>query len=560
MESPLRRLLRFLIEPGPDVTDPDDRRRARIFAILLTVALPIAVFAGTYDQVTRGHLGGYLAINVSCYILLTLGWMFSRTRHHNISGAAMALLACGLPFFGALARPDPLEAVQVIHYTSVGVVFASFFFSVREVVAFVGVMMASAIGVIVLHPALTFDVTGNVLPPLSLIGILAVAGSFYLRRTVAARREAEEKLVIADRLASMGTLAASIGHELNNPLSYVLANLEFLDEQVTDPELREVLDDVLEGTHRMVGVVHDLRLFARTDTEPRAVDVNTTLQSALGVAAGQLKGVAIVQSLEDTRAVVATEARLGQVLLNLIVNAGQAMEDAAARRLTIRSEEHGKMVRITIEDTGAGIAVDGRERVFEPFFTTKALGKGTGLGLAISRQLVEGWGGTLALDGAYQEGARFVISLPATAETPSTPGPTPVSDVGGRRRLLIVDDDARVGRALGRSLTACEVTWVGSGERALATLQDDVYDAVICDVVMPGMDGLALYAHIADRWPDVIERLIFLTGGMPGGRLGQAIEATGRPVLFKPLSASAIDEALSTLPSGTRPRVALDGS
>jgi signal transduction histidine kinase/CheY-like chemotaxis protein len=546
-----------LIEPSEHVTDPDGQRRARVLAALMLIATPTAIFAGTYDQVTRGNVGNFVIVNVGAYLLLAGTYVASRTRHYMKAAAVVSLMAVVVPLFGALARPDGLEAVQVLNYMLLGVVFAVFYFSPR-VIAFYVVLMALCAGTAIqLHPALSFAVTGNVLPPLLLGGALAVVGGEYIRRTIAARKLAEEKLIVADRLASMGTLAASIGHELNNPLSYVLANLEFLEEHITDEEQREVLDDVLEGTHRMVGVVHDLRLFARTDTEPRPVDLNATLQSALAVAAGQLKGVAIVQSMADARAVIATDARLGQVLLNLAVNAGQAMEGSEVRRLSFTSEPAGDMVRVIIEDTGGGVPDEVRERVFEPFFTTKPMGKGTGLGLAISRQLIEGWGGRLWLDPASTHGARFVMELPATDEAPGGWSFGPVSDHGERRRLLIIDDDARVGRALGRSLTAFEVTWVGSGEGALETLADQSYDAVLCDVVMPGMDGLTLYAKLRERKPKMADRLLFLTGGMPSGSLGQMIEATGRPVLYKPLSASAIDEALQAMATGKQTRVSL---
>jgi len=255
--------------------------------------------------------------------------------------------------------------------------------------------------------------------------VLAIA------RDASARKEVEAQLVMNDRLASLGRLSASIGHELNNPLAYVLGNVELMQRELT--QLRGVSADVVkrliqhitiirEGAARMRDIVRDLKTLARGDAErPFPVDVQQILDVCVNMAEREITPRARLVRDGTVRAlVVGTEARLGQVFLNLLLNAAQAIPDGAPDdnevRVVVRAAEQDR-VSIEIVDTGAGVAPAIRERIFEPFFTTKH-GAGTGLGLSICHRIVTALGGTLSAHSNGIRGTTFRVVLPTVESEP----------------------------------------------------------------------------------------------------------------------------------------------
>jgi PAS domain S-box-containing protein len=250
-------------------------------------------------------------------------------------------------------------------------------------------------------------------------GVLAIV------RDVTARKLAESRLVMNDRLASLGRLAASVGHELNNPLAYQIVNLSLLKRELTKAEpldtasLEQCLEFVRiigEGATRMRTIVHDLKTLARADSEER---VPIDVQSVLDVCANmiELDLSSRARLVKDYRArafVQAPEARLGQVFLNLLVNAVDSIPsgNVGANEVKIVLEQKSDRVIVQICDTGIGIAEKDRDRIFEPFFTTKE-GIGTGLGLSITHGIVTGLGGTIALEARAGAGSVFRVELPA---------------------------------------------------------------------------------------------------------------------------------------------------
>ena len=240
-------------------------------------------------------------------------------------------------------------------------------------------------------------------------------------------RDLQRRLRVAERMACIGVITAGVAHEMNNPLAYVHANLEFAAEQmslgVPDREgaaqIREALEEARHGCARVRLILRDLKTFSRKEQDRvESVDVRPILESALNIAGPEIRRRArLVKSLHAVPLVRADGARLGQVFLNLLVNAAQSIPDGAADRnavhVTTTTDERGQAV-IAVADTGVGIPAAVKERIFEPFFTTK-LPEGTGLGLAICHDIVRAAGGRIEVVSAEGQGAEFRVSLPPAA-------------------------------------------------------------------------------------------------------------------------------------------------
>jgi signal transduction histidine kinase len=363
------------------------------------------------------------------------------------------------------------------------------------------------------------------------------------------QRHLKAKLQISDRMASVGTLAAGVAHEINNPLASIQSNLEFaineLKSGVTSlDEVFEVLNDAQEGVERVRVIVRDLKHFSRVDDAvAQAVALEPLIDSTLSMAWNEVRHRAmLVKDFQPTPLVVAHEAKLGQVVLNLIVNAAQAIKEGAREknRIWVRTftDRHG-WATIEVEDTGPGVPAELRTRVFDPFFTTKPLGVGTGLGLSICHGLVSGMNGEiLLLDGA-QGGCLVRVRLPpaAVAIAPTAP---PVTlgglPTGVTPRVLVVDDEVLVAKAACRTLQRDhDVQWVGSGRAALDLLDAGArFDVMLCDVMMPEMTGIDLFVELKRRADPIAKQFIFVTGGAFSPDTQRFLEASGVLSLEKP--------------------------
>jgi C4-dicarboxylate-specific signal transduction histidine kinase len=266
------------------------------------------------------------------------------------------------------------------------------------------------------------------------LGIGAIAGRLEDQRRAVERSQREKRdadararLATSERLASLGTLAAGIAHEVNNPICFVKGNLDFaLGEHARGAaqsgEVRDALADAAKGCGRIAELVEDMRRLARGgDSDPPvAVELDKVARSAANVAAGQVRGRAVLEmDLREIPPVAAVESRLGQVVLNLLVNAAQAMPEArppAQNRICLRTftDERGWAV-LEVEDNGTGIPEALAPRIFDPFFTTKPVGVGTGLGLALCHSIVSDFGGELGFHSAGVEGTVFRMALPPQA-------------------------------------------------------------------------------------------------------------------------------------------------
>ncbi len=360
-------------------------------------------------------------------------------------------------------------------------------------------------------------------------------------RDVTEERDRELRRLQSEKLASIGLLAAGIAHEINNPASFVLANVDALagmlrkvDESLRtknvyadQADLADQLFDAMtvvqeskEGMARIHRIARDLQSFSRVDDDANALsDVNVAVDSALTMLRSELRYRATVErSLRASQLVRASAARLGQVFLNLIVNAVHALADLHPRRnrLYVRSRDEGGQVVVEIEDNGPGISPAIMPRIFESFFTTKPPELGTGLGLPISLDIVRRAGGDLTAESEPGRGALFRVRLPAAQGVPSLRTRS-VSSLKAirRRRVLAIDDEALLLKAFQRMLVAHHdiETKLGGREALRFFGQDRQFDVILCDLQMPDMSGVELYQAVKQQWPGLAERFIFITGG-----------------------------------------------
>jgi CheY-like chemotaxis protein len=324
-------------------------------------------------------------------------------------------------------------------------------------------------------------------------------------------------------------------------------------------EASAILQESKEGMARIQRIVRDLGSFSHADEDVNVpISVNAAVESALTMLRNELKYRARVeQDLRATRLVLASAPRLGQVFLNLISNAVQALEEVNVKKnlVRVRSYDHGDHVVVEVSDNGPGIAPDAAPRIFESFFTTKPRGMGTGLGLPISLGIVRGLGGEIVVESRPGQGATFRVRIPATtalpASRPQVPEITP-SRIFSRRRILAVDDEALLLKAYRRMLgEAHELVTALGGPEALSVLEKDTrFDVVMCDLQMPEMSGMELHTAVVQRYPALANRFVFVTGGAFSGDARRFLEESVTAVIQKPFSVDDLLLLVDTIASG----------
>ncbi|MEO8548874.1 MAG: ATP-binding protein [Kofleriaceae bacterium] len=384
-------------------------------------------------------------------------------------------------------------------------------------------------------------------------------------RDVTARKALEARLMFTDRMASIGTLAAGIAHEINNPLAYVMTNIEVLREELGEtaaPTLREALDDAAEGAQRIQNIVRGVKTFSRSDDDASTpTDIHRALESALRLAATELRHrCVIVKQLGEVPYLLGNEARLGQVFINLLVNAAQAMpeRDISANqiRLTTRTNPDGTAV-IEIADNGHGMPPQVAHRIFEPFFTTKDVGNGTGLGLAVCHGIVERFGGRITVESAVGIGTTFRLTFPAApanlAVIPTKSAAPAEEHQQPCLRVLLIDDDATLLKSISRSFVRHDVTACNSAEAALARLRaNDGFDAILCDLMMPGLTGMELHHEVAELRPELLDRMMFMTGGAFTAEAQTFLDDPQINWIEKPFPAKVIEARVNELVASLR--------
>ena len=399
-------------------------------------------------------------------------------------------------------------------------------------------------------------------------------------RDVSARRELVARTMHVDRMLAVGTLAAGVGHEINNPLAYVMANVAYataevarVQQQLEKLVAREgsaaslsaalsdvvgVLAEIEEGAGRIRDIARDLNTLARNDEDLRLVDLRGAADSALRMAAPEIRQRArVVRQYDEVPPVRASASRVSQVLLNLVVNAAHAIAKGSpdANEISVHIRPEGANVVVEVRDTGCGIAPENLERVFTPFFTTKPIGQGTGLGLSISRRIVRALGGNIEVDSEPGRGTTMRVVLPAVrnARTRDVPSRPPSS---ARGRLLFVDDERLLGAAFQRALShEHDVVVVETAAEALDRLTaGEWFDVVFCDFNMPTMTGADLYEIVERSMPERSARFVMVTGEGHGPSAREFRETGKARILEKPLDMDQVRDVLAQMLTTAVPR------
>jgi len=397
---------------------------------------------------------------------------------------------------------------------------------------------------------------------------LVSEGRIYaIARDVTHTKDAEEtrsklqrRLVVADRMVSVGTLAAGVAHEINNPLSYVMANLDLVVEEIRSlsggsssgrmKELENMVLEVREGAERVRKIVRGLKTFSRAEDERRGVmDVKPALELAINMSFNEIRHRArLVKDYGETPLIEADDARLGQVFINLLVNAAQAIPEGNAEgneiRIVTSTDVHGRAV-VEIRDTGPGIPEAARARIFEPFFTTKSVGVGTGLGLSICHNIVTGMDGEISVSSAEGSGTCFRVVLPAARvqQLPAVEGVLTIPATGRRATVLVVDDEPAVGMAFSRILREHDVSVLTSVKDALDLMASGKqFDVIFSDLMMPQMTGIDFYQELTRRSPKDAGRVVFVTGGAFTPAATAFLDQVGNERIEKPFTPKAVRE------------------
>jgi signal transduction histidine kinase/ActR/RegA family two-component response regulator len=403
--------------------------------------------------------------------------------------------------------------------------------------------------------ALGKGATHVLLPPFdSPMARLTIRGAYGTHRvdTVPPPEDAhavENQLQHSARLATIGEISAAVAHEINNPLQFMTVCLDELRAHITrsfpghqGSELRSLLDDALEGLERIRSITVELLPFARSSpSEIEQVDLNKVLMRAMRMMRNDLRHRArLVSKLDRLPVLRGDPRRLAQVFTNVLLNASQAIEEGNAdeNRIEVIARHAGDEIVVEVMDSGMGIPKDHLDRVFERFFTTKPSGLGTGLGMSVSHEIVSNHGGRIEISSEVGKGTHVTIVLPVTTPLEvKTISSEPLATAKRSLRILAIDDDLLVlksyRRALGRDH---QMTFASDGQDALSELEEDAsFDVILCDLMMPNMDGPLFYEALAKAHPELIERIVFCSGGTFTPRAEQFVATCARPLVHKPI-------------------------
>ncbi|HEY4320280.1 MAG TPA: ATP-binding protein [Gemmatimonadales bacterium] len=392
---------------------------------------------------------------------------------------------------------------------------------------------------------------------------------------VAEREQFERRMAESEKMLAIGRVVSGVAHELNNPLAVVLGQSETLIDAPMDDDVRAGLRLINEQAHRARHIVRDLLMFVRQRDEPREpVDATELIKRVVASQQGAARrhNVTLTASLVSGPVEIRADRNgIEQVLLNLVDNAFDAA--GAGGRIRVVERVTDDAVAIAVEDSGPGVPQAAVDRIFEPFFTTKPIGHGTGLGLSVSIGIVERHGGTLCLENQpiAGVGARLVMTLacvipPARPVIPSVAGrrtaimPQPPSlGAGLTAAVLLIDDEPAVRSTLVRIFQrgGWRVREAASGEEGLGQLLDvpaaDLPAVILCDLKMPGMGGREMYHHLATSRPELLPRLIFVTGDVVETSTAAFFASTQAMVVEKPFTVSEIARAVELVLAGAAP-------
>lgn len=398
------------------------------------------------------------------------------------------------------------------------------------------------------------------------------------RRALDQVHQYQTQMAVQERLVTLGTLAAGVAHEINNPLSFVLANLELAEEQleeVPDSQLASSVEALLsllaetrDGAERIARIVRGLKSLSREDaTKQGAVDLGAVIETATRLSAHEVSPLSavIVDITSPAPVVLADEGRLVQVFVNLLINAAQAMptRPTTENSITVRARVVEPHVLVEVSDNGAGMARDIQAHIFDPFFTTKAAGVGTGLGLPVCQGIVTSFGGSLSVTSEEGVGTTFQLRLPVGqaahlpqrrvragrhSELPSPPAQRRSAVVKAPRRALLVEDEPAVVRMLTRALDDYEVV-VADGLRETVEVlgSGSTFDVILCDMMLQNESGVEVHEYVKRNHPDLTARMIFMSGGARDEASREFLADLESPFIEKPFSIRAVRAACDAM-------------
>lgn len=390
-----------------------------------------------------------------------------------------------------------------------------------------------------------------------------VTGVVILARDISEKKATDARMVVADRMASVGMIAAGVAHEINNPMQSLVVNVDLVLAELkqlakragVSPDIIEALEDARDAGTRIRTIVRDLRVFSRVEKETREpVNVGRLLDSTLRIARNELRERARVRTdYANIPAAYGSEARLGQVFLNLIINAAHAIPPGHGDENTIEisAKVVDEQLVVSVADSGTGIPEELQDQVFMPFFTTKPAGVGTGLGLSICHRIVLSLGGELTFESRPGRTV-FRVTLPLAPED-ETPLPSPMKAPSAtkRCRVLVVDDEALVRKSVERSLgRSHEVVTASSAVEALALLRKGPrFNVALCDLMMPSMNGRELFEQMKVLDAELAARTIFVTGGSFTRWVSAFLETVPNHRLEKPFDVEVLRVVVDSLVS-----------
>ena len=367
----------------------------------------------------------------------------------------------------------------------------------------------------------------------------------------AKEKKLQQELSLTSRLATIGRVAAGVTHEINNPLTGVIAFAEMLMQMDVPENMKEAVEVIHDGANRVVGIVDKLLTFGRRDrAEKEYADINAIITNTLAMRSYEMRtnDVRVTTHLAaDLPRTMTNVGQLQQVFLNIIINAEQAMTNSPQQgELTITTERVDDRIRVSVADNGPGIPEDVIDKLFDPFFTTRDEDGGTGLGLSISYGIIKEHGGEIHIRSVVGRGAAFIVDLPIIAvveqlEVAEPPGKEHGELAGAR--ILVVDDEPHICRALDRLLTqkGHRVEITSSPLVALEMLSEARYDLVLLDLKMPGMSGIELFDRMKDISPSLQQKVVCMTGDTISARNEAFLHQTGIPCVAKPFG---VDELM----------------
>ncbi|HET9933391.1 MAG TPA: ATP-binding protein [Polyangiaceae bacterium] len=388
----------------------------------------------------------------------------------------------------------------------------------------------------------------------------ADASLLLVIRDMTELRRLLRRLTSAENLASLGTLAAGLAHEINNPLTYIITSLSSIS-RTSDACQSSVLAEVdraLDGCWRIRDLVRNI---LETTTSRRdeidAVLVPEALEAALALVNPEVRHRATVKlELDESLYVEAHRTRLMQVVVNLLTNASQAFDDhrASTNQIVVRAFCDHEWVVVEVEDNGRGMDEATRQRAIEPFFTTQPVGQGSGLGLFLCSSIIESLGGSLQIESALGRGTKVTFKLRATEAAPSRSGiathstsRAPSLAPAPRLNILVIDDEPDIRRSLRRLLgVKHNIALATNGAEALRRfVQGERFDVILCDLLMPELTGIELFSELQQRFPEQSQRVVFLTGGATSEAARSFIEENRSRVLNKPFGPADIESKVS---------------